>query len=185
MRVFSMPTSRMLYIHGSAQMEFHQRAAAATRERFGRHVFVRAVVEISNYCRENCAYGGMRRSNRTLNRFRAQWETLAELLVHHRPSSITDVNIQAGEDPIAVREVALPLIRTLRRETDLGISVCLGSLTPKSYAELKEAGASIYILKFETATPERYAEMEAPGTLDGRIQNIRRLAAAGWFVSSG
>src|SRR5437016_7394951 len=151
MRVFSMPTSRMLYIQGPAQMEFHQEAAAATRERFGRHVFVRGVVEISNFCRENCAYCGMRRSNRMLSRFRAQTDMLAELLVRHRPSSVTDVNIQAGEDPIAVRDVALPLIRTLRRETPLGISVCLGSMNADIYAGLKAAGASIYIMKFETA----------------------------------
>src|SRR5438270_6491343 len=120
MSVFSVPNSGMFHIQGPAQSEFHQEAAAATRERFGRHVFVRGVVEVSNFCRENCAYCGMRRSNRTLARYRAEHEQLAELLIHHRPASITDINIQAGEDPVAVREVVLPLIQTLRRETDLG-----------------------------------------------------------------
>ncbi|HWC58479.1 MAG TPA: radical SAM protein, partial [Verrucomicrobiae bacterium] len=120
-----LPSADMLYLRGEAQDAFHQKAALATRERFGNQVFVRGVVEVSNFCRENCAYCGMRRNNRTLNRFRADYEQIAELLVHHRPSSMTDVNIQAGEDPVAVREVVLPLIQTLRRETDLGISVCL------------------------------------------------------------
>src|SRR5215471_11065709 len=133
MREFSRPSSRMLHFKGTAQTEFHEEAAAATRERFGSHVFVRAVVEISNYCRQNCHYCGMRRGNRGLHRFRAQHEQLAELLIHHRPASVTDINIQAGEDPVAVREVALPLIRTLREHTDLGISVCLGSLSPALY----------------------------------------------------
>jgi biotin synthase len=127
----------------------------------------------------------MRRGNRNLSRFRAHHEQLAELLIHHRPASVTDVNIQAGEDPVAVREVALPLIRELQRHTNLGISVCLGSLTPALYAELKEAGASINILKFETANPARYSGMEAPGNLDRRLENIRQLAASGWYVSSG
>jgi biotin synthase len=175
----------MLHIQGTAQLEIHEEAAAATRERFGRHVFVRGVVEISNYCRENCAYCGMRRSNRTLNRFRASWETLADLLVNHRPASMTDVNIQAGEDPIAVREVALPLIRALRGETPLGISVCLGSMNAETYAELKAAGASVYIMKFEMANAARYAELEAPGTHAERLENIKLLAANGWHVSSG
>jgi biotin synthase len=143
------------------------------------------VVEISNYCRQNCHYCGMRRSNRELKRFRAQHEQLAELLIHRRPASVTDVNIQAGEDPVAVREVALPLIRTLRRETGLGISVCLGSLSSSVYAELKEAGASLYILKFEMANGARYAEMEAPGKFEQRLENIRHLAGTGWYVSSG
>jgi biotin synthase len=185
MSVFSLPTSGLLHIQGPPQLEFHKEATEATRERFGRYVFVRAVVEISNFCRENCAYCGMRRSNRTLNRFRADWAALADLLVNHRPASITDVNIQAGEDPIAIRQVALPLIQTLRRETSLGISVCLGSMNAETYAELKSAGASVYIMKFEMANAARYAQLEAPGTHTERLENIKHLAATGWHVSSG
>jgi biotin synthase len=181
----SLPTADELYLHGEEQEAFHQKAAHVTRARFGNQVFVRGVVEVSNYCRENCAYCGMRRSNRTLERFRADYEQLAELLIHHRPASLTDVNIQAGEDPVAVREVVLPLIQTLRRETDLGISVCLGSLNHSLYADLKNAGAGIYIIKFEIANPKMYAAMESPGQFDQRIANICHLAQTGWRVSSG
>ncbi len=180
-----MPASGLLHSQGGAQTAFHEQAAAAARQRFGHSVFVRAVVEISNYCRQNCRYCGMRRGNRTLHRFRAHHEQLAELLIHHRPASVTDVNIQAGEDPVAVRDVALPLIKTLRRETALGVSVCLGTLSPALYAELKQAGAGLYILKFETADAARYAAMEAPGTAEQRQEHIRHLAATGWWVSSG
>ncbi len=179
------PNAEMLQLRGEAQNAFHAKAAQTARSRFGKRVFVRAVVEVSNFCRENCAYCGMRRDNRELSRFRASHEQLAELLIHHRPASVTDINIQAGEDPVAVREVVLPLIKTLRRETDLGISVCLGSLSHSVYADLKNAGASIYIIKFEIADPKRYREMQAPGTFEQRIENIRHLAATGWRVSSG
>jgi biotin synthase len=179
------PTAEVLRARGKAETALHEQAAQATRKRFGKQVFVRAVVEVSNYCRQNCHYCGMRRSNRSLTRFRAQHDQLADLLVNHRPASVTDVNIQAGEDPVAVREVALPLIRTLRSRTRLGISVCLGTLRSGLFAELKGAGASLYILKFETANPARYEAFEAPGTLHQRLQSIRDLAAAGWYVSSG
>jgi Biotin synthase and related enzymes len=179
------PNAELLQLRGEAQKEFHEKAARAARARFGKRVFVRAVVEVSNFCRENCAYCGMRRDNRSLSRFRASHEQMAELILHHRPSSITDINIQAGEDPVAVREVVLPLIRTLRRETDLGISVCLGSLSHSIYAELKNAGASIYIIKFEIGDPVRYAEMQAPGKYEERLNNIQHLASTGWRVSSG
>lgn len=170
---------------GAAQLDLHQRAASAARARFGRQVFVRSVVEVSNFCRENCAYCGMRRDNRRLHRFRAHYEQLAELLIHHRPASVTDVNIQAGEDPVAVQEVVLPLIRALLRETPLGISVCLGTLTPERYAELQTAGAGIYIIKFEMSDAAQYEKLEAPGTLAERLRHIRLLAENGWFVSSG
>jgi biotin synthase len=179
------PQAADLSSGGSAQAQLHARAAAATRKEFGKKVFVRAVVEVSNFCRENCTYCGMRRDNVQLSRFRARHELLAELLLLHRPASVTDINIQAGEDPVAVREVVLPLIRTLRRETALGISVCLGTLTPALYRELYEAGASIYIIKFEVGEAARYREFSAPGTLDERLDHVRLLAQTGWNVSSG
>ena len=127
----------------------------------------------------------MRRDHRDLARHRARLDQTAELLVHHRPASVTDVNLQSGEDPVVVREVVLPLIKILRRETPLGISVCLGTLSRELYDELRIAGASIYILKFEIANAALYAQMEAPGTYAERLEHIRSLAATGWNVSSG
>jgi len=179
------PSEFDLIGNGDHQAALHERASDATRKSFGRNVFVRAVVEVSNFCRENCAYCGMRRDNRALHRYRAKHEQLAEMLIHQRPASVTDVNIQAGEDPVAVREIALPLIRTLRRETPLGISVCLGSLSPELYAELFSAGATIYIIKFECGDPASYAKFQAPGTFGERLEKIRHLASTGWKVSSG
>ncbi|HVY68716.1 MAG TPA: radical SAM protein, partial [Verrucomicrobiae bacterium] len=102
-----------------------------------------------------------------------------------RPPSITDVNIQTGEDPVAAHEVVLPLVQALRRESNLGVSVCLGTLSPALYEELKAAGASVYIMKFELASPQRYEALAAPGTLEERVRHIRQLAGGGWNVSSG
>jgi biotin synthase len=179
------PTAADLEAEESVQVDLHSRAVEATRAQFGHEVFVRAVVEVSNFCRENCAYCGMRRDHRELKRFRARQEQLAELLLHHRPASVTDINIQAGEDPVAVREIVLPLIQALRRETSLGISVCLGTLTPELYAELQAAGASIYIIKFEIGSAAQYEHFQAPGTFAERLRHIRLLAESGWKVSSG
>ena len=179
------PTEAEIALNGAAQVVLHERAAAATRNKFGNKVFVRAVVEVSNFCRENCHYCGMRRDNRSLARFRAKYEQIAELLIHHRPASVTDVNIQTGEDPVAVREVVVPLIKTLRRETSLGISVCLGTLSPELYDELQKAGASIFIMKFESGDATKYEQLEAPGTLAERLRHIRLLAENNWNVSSG
>ncbi len=170
---------------GESQRQLHASAAQAAEARFGRKVFLRAVVEVSNFCRENCVYCGMRRGNESLSRFRARHDQLAELLVHQRPTSVTDINIQTGEDPVAVREVVLPLIRTLRRETPLGVSVCLGTLNPALYDELSAAGASVYIIKFEIADPKLYSRLEAPGNWEERIEHIHLLAEKGWHVSSG
>jgi biotin synthase len=179
------PNEHDLTACGAAQEALHERAAATTQEQFGNKVFVRAVVEVSNFCRQNCAYCGMRRDNRQLDRFRARSEQIAQWIIERSPASVTDINIQTGEDPIAVREVVLPLIKTIRRETKFGVSVCLGTLPTELYAQLRGAGASIYIMKFECANPAMFARVEAPGKLPERLRHIRALSEAGWFVSSG
>jgi biotin synthase len=167
------------------QRTLHDQAREARDATFGRRVFVRGVVEVSNHCRQNCHYCAMRRDNRELTRYRVAADELAELIVHHRPGSITDIDIQAGEDPVAVREVVLPLVRALRQHTDLGLMLCLGTLSPREYDELRDAGAGFYILKIETGDPAHYESIEAPGTLAKRVEAVRYLASTDWKVSSG
>ncbi|MCE0497089.1 MAG: radical SAM protein [Methylacidiphilales bacterium] len=165
--------------------QLHERARAVRNQVFGRKVFVRGVLEVSNFCRENCRYCGMRRDNRSLQRYRLALESLHDLIKEGLPEIITDLNIQTGEDIVGIREVVLPLIDILRRETRLGISVCLGTLDPKIYDELRQAGAFYYIIKLETGNREHYAEIGAPGTFDERLEAIHYLAKTGWAVSSG
>lgn len=163
----------------------HDRARTVRDEVFGRRVFVRGVVEVSSHCRENCNYCAMRRENRALTRYRLAADELAELILHQRPSVITDIDIQAGEDPVAVREVVLPLVRELRRRTDLGITLCLGTLSPREYDQLREAGGDYYVMKIETGNREHYEFVGSPGTLAERVAAICYLAGNGWKVSSG
>lgn len=163
----------------------HEQARAVRDEVFGRRVFVRGVVEVSSFCRQNCHYCAMRHDNRQLKRYRLAADGLADLIINHRPAAITDIDIQAGEDPVAVREVVLPLMRELRRHSNLGITLCLGTLSPKEYDELREAGGDYYVIKIETGDADHYQFIGAPGTLAKRVAAIRYLAGTGWKVSSG
>ncbi|HXT40778.1 MAG TPA: radical SAM protein [Candidatus Angelobacter sp.] len=163
----------------------HEQARAVRDEVFGRRVFVRGVVEVSNHCRQNCCYCAMRRDNRLLERYRLAANELAELIIHHRPAVITDIDIQAGEDPVAVREVVLPLVRELRRHTKLGITLCLGTLSPREYDQLQDAGGDYYVIKMETGNSQHYDFIGAPGTMAQRMAAISYLAGKGWKVSSG
>src|SRR3984957_9430720 len=86
---------------------FHEHAAAARDLVFGRNVFVRGVVEVSNYCRQNCHYCAMRRDNHALARYRLVADELADRIIHHPPASITHGYIQAGGDPPAGRGVVV------------------------------------------------------------------------------
>ncbi len=168
--------------HGALE----ESAGALRDEVFGRTVFVRGVIEVSNFCRQNCKYCGMRRDNHELKRFRVELESLRDLVRHGIPDVVTDLNIQTGEDTVGDREIVLPLIETIRKEKPhLGISVCLGTLDYKLYDQLQQAGASYYIIKLETGNRDHYREVQAPGNLDQRLAAIRYLAESGWSVSSG
>jgi biotin synthase len=127
----------------------------------------------------------MRRDNHLLERYRLAAAELAGLIIHHRPAAITDIDIQAGEDPVAVREVVLPLVRELRRHTNLGITLCLGTLSPREYDRLRDAGGDYYVMKIETGNSEHYDFIAAPGTMAERVASICYLASKGWKVSSG
>ncbi|MGC3988597.1 MAG: radical SAM protein [Chthoniobacteraceae bacterium] len=183
--MMSLDFSGSLEARGLAQQTLHDQARNLRNQIFGPTVFVRGVVEVSNFCRENCTYCGMRRDNRSLQRFRLEKERLLELLLNERPASITDINLQAGEDPVAVRELVIPLVRELKAHTKLGVSVCLGTLSEREYRELREAGADYYIIKLETGNEAHYRAMQSPGNLPERLQAIRHLAGTGWGVSSG
>jgi biotin synthase len=163
----------------------HEQARVVRDEVFGRRIFVRGVIEVSNPCRENRGYCAMRRDNHELTRYRLAADELAEFIIHHRPAAITDLDIQAGEDPVAVRELVLPLVRELRRRTDLGITLCLGTLSPREYDQLREAGADYYVMKLETGNSDHYDYLGAPGTLAERIAAICYLAGKGWKIFSG
>ena len=179
----SLPPVGFPHLDGDVALE--QRAGALRDEVFGRQVFVRGVIEVSNFCRQNCNYCGMRRDNRDLHRFRLEIDQFREIIREGLPDVITDLNIQTGEDTVGIRDVILPLVKMLREETKLGISLCLGTLDAKLYDELRAAGASYYIIKVETGNAEHYREVQAPGTFEKRLEAIRYLASSGWAVSSG
>lgn len=183
----SLPPSANLHFSLDREADdLEQKARALRDEVFGCEVFVRGVIETSNYCRQNCNYCGMRRDNRRLKRFRAELDSLRELVRHGLPDVITDLNIQTGEDVVGDREIVLPLIEAIREaRPDLGISVCLGTLDFRLYDELRAAGAGYYIIKIETGNRDAYHAAHAPGTFEKRLAAIRYLAETGWFVSSG
>ena len=163
--------------------ELRSKAAAVRDSQFGKHVFVRGVVEVSNICRQNCNYCGIRRDNDDLRRRRLKRDVLRRVIFDELPSTITDINFQGGEDPHTL-DLILPLVHELKH-TRLGVSVGLGTLNFQAYDALREAGASFYVLKIETCDENLYSRINAPGTLQQRIAALQHLTRTGWDVSSG
>jgi biotin synthase len=170
---------------GEAQAALWASAEKVREGMFGKRIFVRGVIEVANFCRQNCSYCGMRRENDALRRFRLARDVIRRVIDESLPPSVTDLNFQAGEDPVALKELVLPVIEEIAKEKRLGISVCLGTVDHRLYDELRQAGARGYIIKLETGDPEQYRLLQCPGTIERRLEAIRYLVRTGWCVSSG
>ena len=178
-------TKQLLETRGE-KAEQLRNAGQETRNRiFGNTAFVRGVIEVSNYCRENCSYCGMRRDNRALSRFRIERDKIIRIIDVGLPAMVTDLNLQAGEDPQVINEIIIPVVQYIRAHTKLGVSLSLGTLSKSQYEALRNAGAFFYIIKLETGNSVHYRELHAPGTYEERLRTIRLLANSGWKVSSG
>lgn len=178
-------TKKLLETSGD-KAEQLRNAGQETRNRiFGNTTFVRGVIEVSNYCRENCSYCGMRRDNRALPRFRIERDKIIRMIDVGLPEMVTDLNLQAGEDPQVIDEIIIPVVQYIRAHTKLGVSLSLGTLSKSQYEALRNAGAFYYIIKLETGNSAHYRELHAPGTYEERLRTIRLLANSGWKVSSG
>ncbi len=117
-------------------------------------IAIRALLEISNVCRRNCYYCGMRRDNKSLERFRFSEDKIIEVVVR---SPYSTAVIQAAEDSWLTCDRVANILREIRkRRPDIAITLSLGEQTEDTYKAWKVAGADRYLLKFETFDDELF-----------------------------
>ena len=162
-------------------------AVRTARKQFGLGIYVRGLIELSNYCRCNCLYCGLRRSNHTAERYRlTQEEVLACCEEGYRLGFRTFV-LQAGEDATHTDEWLLPLVSEIRnRYPDAAITLSLGERSEASYIKLRQAGADRYLLRHEAANAELYTSLHPYGQgLAHRLSCAEALQRAGYQVGLG
>ncbi len=133
-----------------------RRADRVRQENVGGEVYLRGLIELSNYCVRQCAYCGLRAENTELQRYRM---TDDEVLACARQAAALGCGtavLQAGEDPGLERERIAGLIRRLKAETPLAVTLSLGERTDEELAAWRTAGADRYLLRFETANLRLY-----------------------------
>ena len=162
--------------------------AAAERDRvYGRRVFMRGLIEISNHCKNDCLYCGIRRSNVGVRRYRLGKEQIMDCCrTGHRLGFRTFV-LQGGEDAWFTDEVMCDIVASIRREfPDCAITLSLGERGRDSFRRLREAGADRYLLRHETADPAHYARLHPSDmSFDHRMQCLRDLRELGYQVGCG
>ena len=163
------------------------RARRTALARYGNRVFVRGLIEFTNYCKNDCYYCGIRRSNRNAHRYRlTQEDILACCQLGHRLGFRTFV-LQGGEDPWFTDHRLVELVREIKaRHPDCAVTLSVGERSRESYRLLKEAGADRYLLRHETASPDHYARLHPPEqTLASRMECLRVLKELGYQVGAG
>jgi len=163
------------------------RADAVRAAHVGGEVHLRGLVEISNHCIRHCLYCGIRACSDGLTRYRLTAEETLACARTARDLGYGTVVLQSGEDPGLTGEFITDVIRSIKSETGLAVTLSLGERTDEELRAWKAAGADRFLLRFETSDPELYRRIHPalPGTLSDRVAQLRRMREMGYEIGSG
>lgn len=162
--------------------------ADEARRRFvGDGVHIRGLIEFSNYCRRQCHYCGMRGDRKSLIRYRMIGEEIIASAKEAVARGYGTIVMQSGEDPGLVVEWLADVIKTIKRETPLAITLSCGERSEAELARLREAGADRYYLRFETSDRLLWKKIH-PSRREGdphRLDFLPRIKKLGYETGSG
>ena len=165
----------------------YARAREVREAVYGKDVYLRGLIEHTNYCRNDCLYCGIRRSNRLAERYRLTDEQILACCDQGYRLGFRTFVLQGGEDPRDTDERMCALVSEIRRRfPDCAITLSLGERSRESYQKLYDAGADRYLLRHETADFSHYAMLHPPELSPAhRQQCLRDLKDIGFQVGAG
>ena len=177
-------------IEGYSKESASYAAALALAEKkrvYGNGVFIRGLIEISNICKNDCYYCGIRKSNRSCSRYRLCEDEILDCCRHGYSLGFRTFVLQGGEDGYFTDGVLVPLIKEIKkRYPDCALTLSLGERSRESYEALYRAGADRYLLRHETATAEHYRLLHPESlSLENRMRCLRDLKEIGYQVGCG
>ena len=164
-----------------------RRAVEARQAVYGRIVYVRGLIEISNICRNDCLYCGIRRSNHTCSRYRLTGEEILSCCAEGYELGFRTFVLQGGEDSFFTDERLCDLLRAIKQAyPDCAVTLSLGERSRESYQALFDAGADRYLLRHETADPELYRKLHPAGmSFENRMECLKNLKEIGYQTGCG
>ena len=165
-----------------------QKAADEVRRaHFGTDVYVRGLIEFTNYCKNNCYYCGIRRDNRNATRYRLTKEEILSCCAEGYDLGFRTFVLQGGEDPFYTDDLICEIVAAIHAQhPDCAITLSIGEKSRESYQKCFDAGANRYLLRHETADPEHYGKLH-PNELSAlhRQACLFDLKDIGYQVGSG
>lgn len=154
---------------------------------YGKGIFVRALLEISSYCKNNCYYCGIRASNRDAQRYRLSKEEILECCKEADALGFNTFVLQGGEDPVQNDAWVVDVVKAIRAAyPEKAITLSVGERSAEAYAAFKEAGANRFLLRHETRNDEHYSQLH-PSMMssENRRQCLMTLKRLGFQTGSG
>ncbi|PKM68037.1 MAG: [FeFe] hydrogenase H-cluster radical SAM maturase HydE [Firmicutes bacterium HGW-Firmicutes-2] len=164
----------------------HERAHEKRLSVNGNKVFMRGLIEFTNYCKSNCMYCGIRRENKHADRYRLDTETILECCREGHELGYRTFVLQGGEDPFYTDDDIVSLIKAIKsNHPDCAITLSIGEKSKESYQLYKDAGADRYLLRHETNTKALYERLHPDMSYEARIQCLYDLKEIGFQVGAG
>ena len=162
-------------------------AVKKRRSVYGNQVFIRGLIEISNICKNNCLYCGIRGGNENCQRYRLTPEEIMECCIEGYALGFRTFVMQGGEDGFYTDEILCELIGEIKKRfPDCAVTLSLGERSRESYQRLFDAGADRYLLRHETADEELYGKLHPENmSLENRMECLRNLKEIGFQVGCG
>jgi biotin synthase len=164
-----------------------EKARQVRHEVYGKDIFLRGLIEFTNYCRNDCLYCGIRKSNLAADRYRLSQEDILSCCQQGYELGFRTFVLQGGEDPHYTDEVMVGIVKAIRAGyPDCAITLSLGERSLESYKRLYQAGAERYLLRHETRNEEHYAYLHPVGmSLRERLVCLQNLRDIGYQVGCG
>jgi len=162
--------------------------ARKTRETYyGKSVFIRGLIEITNYCKNDCYYCGIRCSNSNIERYRLSQQEILNCCHSGDMLGIKTFVLQGGEDPWFTGERITQIVSAIKQKyPNHAVTLSLGERTEADYRLFYNAGADRYLLRHETACASHYEKLHPPSqTLANRKQCLWTLKDIGFQVGAG
>lgn len=164
-----------------------EKARQARDRVYGRNIYIRGLIEFTNYCKNDCFYCGIRKSNKSAERYRlSKTEILHCCRVGYALGFRTFV-LQGGEDMFYTDEYLCEIISEIKNAySDCAVTLSLGERSYESYKALKTAGADRYLLRHETADRQHYSRLHPENMcFESRIECLENLKMLGYQVGAG
>ena len=180
--------TELLLCEDSEAVAYLAERARVVREKiYGKEVYLRGLIEFTNYCKNNCKYCGIRCGNKNAERYRLSREEILSCCDIGYELGFRTFVLQGGEDPYFNDDRMVDIVSAMRKNhPDCAITLSIGEREKESYQKLFDAGANRYLLRHETADKAHYEYLHPKEmSYDHRMQCLRDLKEIGYQVGCG